>query len=392
MTPEQRKDKPVPAQRHRLLIITCLLTLLTTHTGVTAAPTPAPPKIAASGHLLIDFHSGRILSESNADQKLEPASLTKIMTAYAVLRELKAGNIKLDDKSLVSKKAWRTPGSRMFIEVDKKVSVEQLLKGMIIQSGNDASVALAEYIAGSEETFSNLMNDHAQRLGMLDSHFVNSTGLPNDNHFTTARDIAKVSEATIREFPEFYAWYAEKEYIFNNIKQRNRNKLLWRDKSVDGIKTGHTEAAGYCLVASAKRESMRLTSVVMGTDSEDARARESQSLLNYGFRFFETHQLYEAGAALSRTRVWKGAKESLALGLKSALHVTIPRRQYKNLKANMSVDPLLIAPIRKDQVLGSVEVSLEGQTITSVPLIALEQIDEGGIFQTLKDTALLWFE
>ena len=382
----------MPFMYQNILAAICLLTLFAAHPVVAAAPIPAPPSVAASGHLLMDFDSGRTLSEHNADQKLEPASLTKIMTAYVVLRELKGGHIQLDDKVLISKKAWRTPGSRMFIEVGKEVSVEQLLKGMIIQSGNDASVALAEHIAGSEETFANLMNNHAQRLGMHNSHFANSTGLPDENHYTTARDIVKVSAATIREFPEYYPWYAETEYTFNDIKQHNRNRLLWRDKSVDGVKTGHTEAAGYCLVASAKRESMRLISVVMGTDSEDARARESLSLLNYGFRFFETHRLYDAGVALNQTRVWKGTKESLAVGLEQALYVTIPRNQYANLKATMNLDPKRLAPIDKGQVMGSVDVSLADQIVISVPLIALEQIDEGGIMQTLKDTVLLWFE
>ena len=377
---------------HKCFAAICLLTLFTALSAVAAVPIPAPPSVAASGHLLIDFDSGRILSEHNAEQRLEPASLTKIMTAYVVLRELKAGNIQLGDKVLISKNAWRTPGSRMFIEVDKEVSVEELLKGMIIQSGNDASVALAEHIAGSEETFANLMNNHARRLGMLDSHFVNSTGLPDENHFTTPRDIVKVSEATIREFPEYYGWYAEKEFTFNSIKQQNRNRLLWRDKSVDGIKTGHTEAAGYCLVASAKRESMRLTSVVMGTSSEDARAKESLSLINYGFRFFETHRLYDAGAALSRTRVWKGSQENLELGLEKTLYVTIPRNQYSNLKATLNIDPKQMAPISKGQAMGNVNLSLGDETIISVPLVALQQIDEGGILQTLKDTVLLWLE
>jgi D-alanyl-D-alanine carboxypeptidase (penicillin-binding protein 5/6) len=373
-------------------VLSCFLIIAATQSVSAASPVPAPPNVAASGHLLVDFHSGRILSENNADQRLEPASLTKIMTAYTVLRELKEGNIKLQDQVLVSKKAWRTPGSRMFIEVDKQVSVEQLLKGMIIQSGNDASVALAEYIAGSEETFANLMNEHAQRLGMLDSHFVNSTGLPHQEHFTTPRDIAKVSEATIREFPEYYAWYAVKEYTFNDINQQNRNKLLWRDESVDGIKTGHTEAAGYCLVASAVRDSMRLTSVVMGTSSEDARAKESQSLLNYGFRFFETHRLYDRSEPLSRVRVWKGEKEMLSLGLKASLYVTIPRRQYKHLKASLQIDPQLMAPIGKGETVGRVNVELEGELIASVPLVALDAVAQGGLLQQAKDTVLLWFE
>lgn len=369
-----------------------LLTMPAGYKAVLAAPTPAPPSVAASGHLLMDFDSGRVLSEQNADQRLEPASLTKIMTAYTVMKELKAGNIKLEDMVLVSKKAWLTAGSRTFIEVDKQVSVEQLLKGMIIQSGNDASVALAEHIAGSEETFANLMNNHAAKLGMKDTHFVNSTGLPDENHYTTPRDIVKVSAATIREFPEYYAWYAERDYLFNGIKQHNRNLLLYRDKSVDGVKTGHTETAGYCLVASAKRDGMRLISVVMGTASEEARAVESTSLLNYGFRFFETHHLFDGEAKLNQTRVWKGAKEELAVGLEKALSVTIPRNQYANLKATMNVDTKQIAPITKGQVMGSIDVSLSDQPVTSVPLIALEEIDEGGIFQLLKDSVLLWFE
>lgn len=382
----------MPVKHPLFCIVTCLLLLHALQGAVAAMPIPAPPSVAASGHLLMDFDSGQILAESNADQRLEPASLTKIMTAYAAMRELKAGNIRLDDTVLVSKKAWRTPGSRMFIEVDKQVTVEQLLKGMIVQSGNDASVALAEHIAGSEETFANLMNNHSKRLGMSNSHFVNSTGLPDENHYTTAKDIAKVSAATIHEFPEYYAWYAEKEFTFNNIKQPNRNRLLWRDASVDGIKTGHTESAGYCLVASAKRDSMRLISVVMGTSGEDARAEESQSLLNYGFRFFETHRLYDAETALTRTRVWKGAAETLAVGLEQALYITVPRNQYDNLQATLNVDPKLFAPINKGQKVGSIEVMLAGERITSQPLVALEQVDEGGILTTLKDSVLLWFD
>ena len=368
------------------------LILLLVATTVPAAPTPAPPQVAASGHLLVDFDSGRILSEQNADQRLEPASITKIMTAYVVLHELKEGNLKLDDEVLISEKAWRTPGSRMFIEVNKRVPIELLLKGMIIQSGNDASVALAEHIAGSEETFANLMNDHARRLGMNDTHFVNSTGLPDKEHYTTARDIARMTEATIHEFPEYYQWYAVKEFSYNNIKQHNRNKLLWRDESVDGVKTGHTESAGYCLAASAKKEGMRLISVVLGTTSENARASETQSLLNYGFRFFETHRLYAANEVLTRARVWKGSREKVALGLGQDLYITIPRHQYKNLDAGMSIDPRLMAPISKGKRLGKVTISLEGAIVKEVPLIALEAIDEGGLMQRVKDSVLLWFE
>jgi D-alanyl-D-alanine carboxypeptidase (penicillin-binding protein 5/6) len=368
------------------------LLCLAAYSAQAVVPTPAPPDIAASGYLLVDFHSGKVLAEKNGSERLEPASLTKIMTAYAVFRELKQGNVNLEDRVLVSEKAWRTPGSRMFIEVGKKVKVIDLIKGMIIQSGNDACVALAEHIAGSEATFAELMNNHAMRLGMTDSHFVNSTGLPHDNHYTTPADIAKVAAATIREFPEYYPLYRDKSFVFNSIEQHNRNKLLWRDESVDGIKTGHTEAAGYCLVASAQRENMRLISVVMGTKSEEARAQASQSLLNYGFRFYETHQLYAAGEVLNRARVWKGENEKLPLGLKQNLSVTIPRHQYQNLDAQMEIEPKIMAPIEEGKILGHVSVMLNGELITEAPLVALKSIADGNIWQQIKDTALLWLE
>ena len=370
-----------------------LLAFLTLPLSVTAAaPTPAPPSIAATGYLLIDVDSDSILAAKDAEQRLEPASLTKIMTTYVVFRELRDGSVKESDEVLVSEKAWKTPGSRMFIEVNKRVSVADLLNGMIIQSGNDASVALAEHVAGSEEAFANLMNDHARRLGMLDTHFVNSTGLPDPDHYTTPRDIAMVTEATIREFPELYKLYAVKEFTFNEIRQHNRNNLLWRDKTVDGVKTGHTEAAGYCLVASAKREGMRLISVVMGTESEKARIRESQSLLNYGFRFYETHRLYGGGDRLTRTRVWMGEEEELSLGLARDLFVTIPRRQYDKLNARTEIQPNLEAPISKGQKVGAVVVELDGELVTRQPLVALEEVPEGGIWRTVVDTVLMWLE
>lgn len=361
-------------------------------TATAAIPTPAPPDVAASGYLLIDFNSGKTLAERNADQRLEPASLTKIMTAYVVFRELTDGNISLQDRVLVSKKAWRTPGSRMFIEVGKRVSVEDLLQGMIIQSGNDAAVALAEHVAGSEETFANLMNEHARRLGMTRTNFVNSTGLPDPEHYTSPRDIAKVAAAVIREFPQYYRWYSTKEFTFNKITQTNRNLLLWRDKSVDGVKTGHTDSAGYCLVASAERDGMRLISVVMGTSSAEDRARESQALLNYGFRFFQTHRLYQAGQALSRARTWKGQSELVPAGLLQDLFVTIPRGQYKQLKATLNLQPQLMAPIAKGDVLGSVKLTLESDTVAEVPLVALESNPEGGLVRRIKDRVLLWLK
>ncbi len=370
----------------------CLALVLAPGALGAAMPVPAPPTVAAEGHLLMDYDSGAVLTSHNAEARLEPASLTKIMTAYIVMRELGEGNIKLDEEVPVSNKAWRTPGSRMFIEVGKRVPLVDLLKGMIIQSGNDASVALAEHIAGSEETFANLMNEHAARLGMKNTHFVNSTGLPDDDHYTTAADIALVTIATIREFPEYYKWYAEKEFTFNDIQQHNRNRLLWRDDSVDGVKTGHTEAAGYCLVAAAQRDNMRLISVVMGTESEEARAKESLSLLNYGFRFFETHRLYGPGEPLASPRVWKGDRENVGAGLAEPLFVTIPRRQYDNLQASLSLEQRIMAPVREGDVLGRILVTLDGELVAEEPLQALASVDEGGIWSLVKDSALLWLE
>ena len=358
-----------------------------------AEPTaPAPPTVAASGYLLMDMDSNALLAASGIEQRLEPASLTKIMTAYVVFRELRDGAVSLDDQVLVSEKAWKTPGSRMFIEVNRQVRLEDLLKGMIVQSGNDASVALAEHIAGSEESFANLMNDQAQRLGMTDTNFVNSTGLPDPNHYTTPRDIALVTQAMIREFPQRYEMYSIREYTFNDIRQHNRNRLLWRDNSVDGVKTGHTDAAGYCLVASAKRDGMRLISVVMGTDSERSRIEESQSLLNYGFRFYETHRLYGAGDRLTRARVWFGTTKDVSLGLADDLFVTIPRRQYDALDARTELDPDLRAPLAKGEKVGEVVVELNGEVVTRQPLVALATVQEGGIWRTVVDNVLMLLE
>jgi len=356
------------------------------------AQVPAPPEIDASGYLLIDYDSKTVLATKDAEQQLEPASLTKIMTAYTVFHELRSGSVRPTDEVVVSEKAWKTPGSRMFIEVNKRVAVDDLLKGMIIQSGNDASVALAEHIAGSEDAFANLMNDHAQRLGMLDTNFVNATGLPDPQHYTTPADIAKVTAAMIREFPDFYQLYSVREFTFNDIRQHNRNSLLWRDDSVDGVKTGHTEAAGYCLVASAKRDAMRLISVVMGTASEKARARESQALLNYGFRFFETHRLYGADSALTRTRVWMGDRDEVALGLTRDLYVTIPRRQYDNLDARTEIRSPLTAPLQQGQALGEIVIELEGELVARQPLVALQPIPEGGLWRKTVDTVLMMLE
>jgi D-alanyl-D-alanine carboxypeptidase (penicillin-binding protein 5/6) len=353
-------------------------------------PTPAAPTLGANSYILMDFNSGDVLVESNPDMRVEPASITKVMTSYVVFNELKSGNINLTDTVNISETAWRTGGSRMFIEPSMEVTVEQLIKGMVIQSGNDASVALAEYLAGTEEAFAGLMNHHANQLGMTNSNFTNATGLPHENHYTTARDVAILSAALIAEFPEYYHWYSEKEYSFNNIRQHNRNNLLWRDPAVDGLKTGHTEAAGYCLASSAKRDGMRLISVVLGSGSETSRVNESQSLLNYGFRFFETIQLYKAGQELAQGRVWKGEKEQIRLGIGDELFVTIPRGRYEDLDAQVEMRPELIAPITEGEEVGQISIRLEDAEIANRGLIALETIPEAGFFGRTWDGMSMW--
>ena len=366
--------------------------LTTVHTAWAAnIPVPAAPQLGASSYILMDFQSGKVLASQEPDQALEPASITKLMTAYVAFDELQRGDLKLDELITVSEKAWRTGGSKMFIEVDSQVPVEDLLRGMIVQSGNDASVALAEHIAGSEETFAQLMNQYAINLGMNNTQFQNATGWPAEGHYTTARDIALLSAALIRDFPEQYRLYSEKEYTYNGIRQHNRNNLLWRDPAVDGLKTGHTEAAGYCLAASAKRGGMRLLSVVMGSDSEKSRAEETQKLLNYGFRFFETHRLYQNGQELSRVEVWKGESEEIPLGIGQDLFITIPRGQYDDLKAETDVLSVLTAPIGQGAEVGQLRVLLGDQIQASVPLLTLEAVETGSFWQRLTDSIALWF-
>jgi len=355
-------------------------------------PVPAAPQVAAKNYLLIDFNSGRILAEKDADAQIEPASITKLMTSYVVYNEIEAGRLSLDEQVLISEKAWRMGGSRMYLEVGSKVSVELLLKGLIIQSGNDASVALAEHIAGSEDDFVGMMNQYAANLGMTSTYYKNSTGWPDPEHLTSARDIATLAATFIKEFPEHYKGYSEKVFTYNNIKQYNRNKLLWRDKSVDGLKTGHTDSAGYCLVSSARRADMRLISVVLGTDSEEARASVSQSLLNYGFRFYETHKLYAAGEDLNTSRVWSGDRDEVALGLANDLHVTIPRGAYKHMDALLDVDANITAPFKKGSQLGEVRIMLDKEELRSVPLVALQQVEKGNFFQITKDYILKLFD
>jgi len=365
-----------------------VVALINAHMVVAAMPVPAPPDVAAKNYLLVDFASGKVLAEKNADVQIEPASITKMMTAYVIYKEMDADRLSMDDTVDISEKAWRMGGSRMYLEVNTSVTVHELLKGLIIQSGNDASVALAEHIAGTEGAFVQLMNQYAADIGMKNTHFVNSTGWPDKQHLTTARDIATLAAAIIREFPEHYSWYAEKEFTYNDIKQYNRNKLLWRDSTVDGFKTGHTESAGYCLVSSALRSDMRLISVVLGTDSKKSRASVSQAVLNYGFRFFESHTLYEEDEVLSRPRVWKGEFETLTVGLANDLAIVIPRGAYDDLVATMDIDKNIEAPISKDQQVGVVNVSLDGEMKASVPLVALETIEEGSFFQIAKDYVL----
>jgi len=338
----------------------------------------------------MDFNSHSVLVENNADERVEPASITKLMTSYVVFKELAAGDIKLEDKVTVSEKAWRTEGSRMFIEPSMTPTVEELIRGMVIQSGNDASVALAEHVAGTEEAFAGLMNHYGETLGLTGSHFENATGWPAAEHYMTARDIATLSAAIIREFPDFYAWYSEKEFTFNDIRQHNRNTLLWRDPAIDGLKTGHTESAGYCLATSAMRDGMRLISVVMGSSSEAARASESQSLLNYGFRFYETVQLYKARTELARGRVWKGKVKEVALGLAEPLFVTIPRGRYQDLDGQVALQPQLSAPLQADQVVGSITVRLGDETVASRDLITLESVVAAGFFGRVWDNIRLW--
>ncbi len=357
-----------------------------------ALPIPKPPSTGAKSFIIMDFNSHRVIAEQDSDQSIEPASITKLMTAYVVFNELASGNIALTDMVTISEKAWRTPGSRMFVEVGKQVSVQDLLLGMIVQSGNDATVALAEHIAGSEETFAALMNKIAVEIGLKGSHFMNSTGLPDSEHYMTAWDIAHLAALVIEKHPEYYKWYSQKEFTFNDITQYNRNKLLWRDDSVDGVKTGHTESAGYCLVTSAKKDGMRLITVVLGTGSINARAEASQALLNFGFRFYTTHKLYDSGAALATSRIWKGSIDNVSLGLDHVLYVTIPRGQYKELDASMKIDNHIMAPVSAGTALGTVQVKLGESIVAEQPLVSLQDVSEGSFWQRITDEALLYFE
>lgn len=350
---------------------------------------PNPPLVNAKGYILIDFDTGKVLAEKNADEQLNPASLTKMMTSYVIGREIQNGTISLTDMVTISHNAWSKnfpDSSKMFIEVGKEVSVADLNRGIIIQSGNDACVAMAEHIAGSEEQFAQLMNLYAEKIGLNSSHFVNSHGLTADNHLTTARDMAKLGAALIRDVPEEYAIYREKDFTFNNISQINRNSLLW-DKSlnVDGIKTGHTDAAGYSLVSSATKGEMRLIAVVMGTSSKRARKVESKKLLNYGFRFFETLTAYEAGTEFAKQKIYMGDKDVVRLGINQSTPITIPRGYRDKLTASFTLDKELEAPINKGAVVGTLTLKIEDELITQYPLVSLDEVNEGSLFKKLKD-------
>ncbi len=351
--------------------------------------TPTAPEVNAKGHILIDYHTGKVLAEGNADALLAPASLTKVMTSYVIGTEIKNGNIKPEDQVTISENAWAkkySDSSKMFIEVGATISVNELNRGIIIQSGNDACVAIAEHIAGTEGAFVELMNAHAKRIGMENTTFSNSHGLPDEAQRTTARDMSKLSVALIRDVPEEYKIYAEKEYVFNGIKQYNRNGLLWdKTLNVDGIKTGHTAEAGYSLITSATKDGMRLISVVMGTDSAKTREAENKKLLTYGYRFFETFSTYKAGEVFAAQRDWQGDQENINLGVLRETPITLHRGQRKNLKADFKLSQLLVAPIAKGQVVGTLYLKLGEEDIAEFPLVALEDIAEGTIFNRLVD-------
>ena len=385
----------MPLRIRSLFVFAIAAILLMAFAAAQAAvkmPVPAPPIIGAKSFLLLDGTTGAELASLEPDKRLAPASLTKLMTAYVIFRALAEDQINLEDEVTVSEKAWRTQGSRMFIEVGSLVSVQDLLLGMIVQSGNDASVALAEHVAGAEEVFTDVMNQYAAQLGMTATKFMNTTGLPHEDHYSTARDLGTLAQRIIHEFPDYYEWYSIKEFEYNNIKQPNRNSLLWRDESVDGMKTGRTDDAGYCLISSASRDGMRVISVVLGTASAKARIDGSQALLNYGFRFFETRTLYHAGDTITEARIWKSEKEMTPLGLAEDLRVTIPRGTFDDVQITLNTPAILMAPVANGQPLAELLISLNGDTLVKESLRALHDNPSGSFWQRTRDGVKLWFE
>lgn len=360
--------------------------------ALASAAEPAMPQVAARSWLLYDFVANQVLLAHNADERVEPASLTKLMTAYIVFGEIRQKKITREQTVPVSQRAWKAEGSRMFIEPRKPVTVDELLHGMIVQSGNDASIALAELVAGSEEAFAELMNKEGKRLGMNGTRFANATGLPSSQHYSTASDLAKLAAAVIRDFPEFYPLYSLKDYTYNKIKQSNRNRLLWRDPSVDGVKTGLTEAAGHCLVASAKRGERRLVSVVLGASSDAGRAAESQKLLNFGFQFYETVRLYEKGKPVEQLQVWKGSAPTVPAGFAEDLFFAIPKGQSDKLKASLESQQPLLAPVSAGQRLGTMKITLDGKPLAEVPVVATEAVGVGNVFARAWDSLRLLFK
>ena len=374
-----------------IFIFTLNITLSNTLTAQTAN-IPSAPIIGAKSYLVIDTLTNHEIASLEPNLRLPPASITKLMTAYVTFHALESDQISLEDQVTISEKAWRMTGSRMFIEVGKKVSVQDLLMGMIVQSGNDASVALAEFVAGSEFLFVDLMNQYAANLSMTSSSFQNSTGLPDENHFSTAHDLSLLAKAIITEFPKYYKWYSTKEFTYNEITQRNRNSLLWRDPSVDGMKTGSTEEAGYCLVSSAIRNDMRLISVVLGTATAKSRNDGSQALLNYGFRFHETKTIFMSEKEIIAVKTWKTQSETLSLGILNDLNLTLPRGSFSKLSIENNIQPEIIGPIDKGQVLGELVIKLNDSTLATQALVALENNPKGTLWQQIKDTMQLWFE
>ena len=351
---------------------------------------PKAPKLNLSSYILIEASTNTVIAEFNSDNQIAPASMTKVMSGYVIADQIANGSISLDDKVLISEKAWKTGGSKMFVEAGKRVSVKDLLSGIIIQSGNDATIAMAEYVAGSEEGFVDFMNAYASEMGLTNSLFQNSTGFSDPNHFTSAKDLAKLTQALINNFPDHYATYKEKEFTFSGIRQLNRNKLLWRDDSVDGVKTGHTDSAGFCLISSAQRNDMRLIAVVAGSESENERLTASQRLLEYGFRFYATQKLVAQEIKVTTAKVWGGKTNEVALGSTKDIYLTLPRSEFKNIKANYQFNNNLQAPIKIGQMIGSIEFTSNDRVVLSAPLVAIETIEAKGFFGMLWSRLVYW--
>lgn len=371
----------------------CLILLLTFFAmPVFADDVPSPPTLAAKAYLLKEFNSGKVIAQQGGDERIEPASLTKLMTAYLSFKAIRNGHLQLTQMLTVSPKAWKTEGSRMFIQPDMPVTVDELLHGMIIQSGNDACITLAEGIAVTEEAFAGLMNKEAARLGMKNTHFINATGLPDPSHYTTVNDLALLASAILRDFPDEYKrLYSVKEYTYNKITQPNRNRLLWIDPNVDGMKTGHTESAGYCLISSAKRGDMRLLSVLVGAPSDSARATESQKLLNYGFQFYETRLLYKQGQTVSKLKVWKGMEDTLSATVMPDIYLTFPKGKYAGVKATVTAMQPLVAPLSKGQQVGKLTIALDGKPLQEQSLVAAQEVPVAGLLRRIWDGIRLKF-